>query len=93
MGEGRGSGGIISHEQLNQLVVLFDRSEYAQEPDSREAKEAESEFNGLVDQLYQNAIENGLALTPAGFKALVRRRCQARIVADIKKPPTMPPTA
>ncbi len=93
MGENRESGGLISQEQLDRLVTLFDRSEYAQDPHSRDAKEAESEFNGLVDYLYQNALEKGLALPPAGFKALIRRRCQARIVADIKKPATLPPAA
>ncbi len=85
--------GIISKDQLDQLVKLFDRSEYAQDPNSRDAKEAESDFNTLVDALHQEAIKMSLPLEPAHFKALVRRRCQQVIVSETKKPTSLPPVA
>jgi hypothetical protein len=93
MGSDTESSGIISKERLDQLVSLFDRSEYALEPDSRDAQEAEAEFKSLIDSLYQEVSHQGFKLAPAQFKALVRRHCQAVVVRGLKKTTTLPPSA
>ena len=88
-----GSSGHISREQLDQLVALFDRSEYALDPNSRDAKEAESDFNSLLDRLFQEVTQKGLSLAPTQFRAMVRQRCQAIIVSQNRKETTLPPSA
>ena len=57
MGEDGDSTGIISKECLDQFAALFDRSEYAIDPNSRDAKEAESELSSLMDQVYRNKVQ------------------------------------
>lgn len=93
MGEDRDSGVVISEEQLDQLVDLFDRSEYALNPDSRDAKEAASDFNRLQDQLYQE-VRMKLESVPYGqFKAFVRIHCQKIIATGKSKHTSLPPKA
>ena len=94
MGEHGDSGGTISKERLDRFASLFDRFEYAIDPGSRDAKEAESEFSSLLDQIYRIEVEPKFSsITPAQFKAFVRRRCQALIVEQTKKPASPPASA
>jgi hypothetical protein len=90
MGEEGDSGGLVSKDQLEQLVRLFDRFEYAQDPTSRDAKEAESEYYDLVDALNMTV---GSSVPPAQFQAFVRRHCRAIIAKEVNKPTTLPPSA
>jgi hypothetical protein len=93
MGEGTDSGGLISKEQLDQLVALFDRWQYGLDPESRDVKEAQSEFNTVIDLLYREVCTAGFKLSEPQFRAFVHRACQAAIVAAQKKPSSLPPSA
>lgn len=51
MGKDGDSRGLVSKEYLDRFAELFERSEYANDPNSREARESESDFNSLLDQV------------------------------------------
>jgi len=88
------SCGVISKNQLDELVRLFDGFEYAPDPNTRAAKEAESDFNAVLDRLYEQLPRAGISLTPAQFKLLVRKRCQEIVVSETKRKHTsLPPSA
>lgn len=93
MGNDTGSEGIISPEQLNQLVSLFDRFEFALDPNSRAAKEAESEFDSLIIFLHEEACRQGMALTQKEFRNHVRKHCRMLINKGLFKPTALPPNA
>ena len=91
-----GSGdpcGIISKEQLERLVQLFERFQYAPDPTTRECKEAESEFNDLLVGIQEKLPESGINISLVRLKALVRGKCQEIIVRDSKKHAILPPSA
>src|ERR1039457_2422058 len=57
MGKDGDSRGLVSKEYLDRFAELFERSEYAKDPNSREARESESDFNSLLDQVYSTEVE------------------------------------
>ena len=48
--------GTLSPDELNRLVELFRQFEGAGDPLSVPCREAESDFNSLVEQIYQDKI-------------------------------------
>ena len=48
--------GALTRAELELLARLFDRFEYALDPLSRQAKEAESEFNDRVARLFEERV-------------------------------------
>jgi hypothetical protein len=93
MGSDTGSGGIISPEQLNQLVSLFDRFEFALDPNSRDAKEAESELENLIGVLHKEACRQGMELALKDFRNHVRKHCRMLINKGLSQPTAPPPSA
>ena len=80
MADERDTGGHISKE-------------HALDPNSRDAKEAESDFNSLLDRLFREINQKVPSVAPAQFRALVRQHCQAVIVSQSRKASTLPPFA
>ena len=94
MGEDRDSSGIVSKEYLDCFADLFERSEYAPDPNSREAKESQSDFDNLLEHVYRTEVELRCpSVSPSAFKAFIRRHCQAIIANRDKKIPCPPPSA
>jgi hypothetical protein len=60
MGNDTDACGIISEGELTLLVSLFDRSEFALDPTSRDAKEAKSDLSSLLDSLHERACIKGI---------------------------------
>ncbi|MCX8089483.1 MAG: hypothetical protein N3I86_00890 [Verrucomicrobiae bacterium] len=48
--------GIVSREDVARLAELFDRFEFAFDPRSTAAKEAESEFQSRVVQIFEERV-------------------------------------
>ena len=45
--------GVVARDEIAALAELFDRFEFALDPLSREADEAESEFNDQIERLFE----------------------------------------
>jgi hypothetical protein len=94
MGKDGDSRGLVSKEYLDCFAELFERSEYAKDPNSREARESESDFNSLLDQVYSTEVEPRCpSISPSAFKAFIRRHCQAIIANRDQKITCPPPSA
>ncbi len=50
------SDGIVTKTELAELADLFDKFEFAFDPRSRQAKEAESEFENRLQQIFEEKI-------------------------------------
>ena len=46
----------VSPDDIARLAELFDRCQYADDPNSVSCKEAEIQFNELVNQLYEECV-------------------------------------
>jgi hypothetical protein len=58
MPDNESSDGIISKSELEELSSLFDRFEFALDPMSADCKLAESQFQDLVQSLYESKVRS-----------------------------------
>lgn len=71
------SGGLISREELAALAALFDRYEFAFDPRSQEAREAESSFNSSVREIFELRVKPiAPSLNYHDFHAKIRSLCR-----------------
>ena len=74
------SGGIISSDELNQLVDLFPQFEGASNPFAAPCREAEYQFNVLIERLYvEKVVPNFPSVTRSLFRSHVRNICRSRV--------------
>ena len=72
--------GIVSDAELKRLAELFRQFEGAAQPLSVPCREAESEFNSLVEKIYHEKVEPAFtSLTLARFRSFARNCCRLRI--------------
>ena len=77
MSEDGNSEGIISKAELEELAELFDKFEFAFDPRSLSAKEAESTFDDKVDVIFEErVIRSYPQLTFAVFYCRIRSLCR-----------------
>ncbi len=77
----------ISRANLNRLAELLDQFENALDPDSTSAKEAEAEFNHLVDALFTSVVQQNYPDIKFGaFRAHVRLNCLRFLAKERQKP-------
>jgi hypothetical protein len=70
--------GNISGEDIAELAALFDRFEYAFDPMSLRAKEAESKFEDRVLLLFRERVEpNYSSVSFTAFRCRIRSLCRA----------------
>jgi hypothetical protein len=70
--------GNISREDIAELAALFDRFEYAFDPLSLRAKEAESNFEDRVLSLFRERVEpNYSSVSYTDFRCRIRSLCRA----------------
>ena len=80
MSNGDQSDGLVSRSELDQLAEWFDAFEFALDPFSTHAKEAETKFNDQLQSLYESrvAVEHP-KLPKEVFDAKVRTLCRKLI--------------
>jgi hypothetical protein len=84
------AGPLISRDDLSKLAGLLDRFENALDPDSREAKEAESDFNNELDAIYTFVVQTNFPQIKFGaFRAHVRMKCLRMLAKEREKPPAL----
>jgi hypothetical protein len=72
--------GIVSADELNRLPELFRQFEGAADPLSVPCREAESEFNSLVERIYRDKVEPAFtSITLSKFRSYTRNYCRLRI--------------
>jgi hypothetical protein len=72
--------GIISAADLNRLVDLFPQFEGASNPFAASCREAEYEFNALVEKLHAERIAPQYhSITLSQFRSYTRNYCRLRI--------------
>ena len=72
--------GIISRDDLAALAAMFDRYAYAFDPLSVEAREAKSQFEHRVQQLFHERVEPKYQSVSLGdFRAKVRALCREHL--------------
>ena len=70
--------GAISREDIAELAPLFDHFEYALDPLSLSAKEAESQFEDNVLLLFRERVEsNYSSVSFTAFRCKIRSLCRA----------------
>jgi hypothetical protein len=74
---------------LNRLVDLFARFEGAFDPLCSACKEAEFEFESLVEQLHTKAALRSISLSD--FRSHARKYCRARLAKEGSRYPCMNP--
>lgn len=80
MPESDSSDGIISRNDLEELADLFDGFEFALDPTSTHAKEAESKFNDHVKYLYvAKVVPQHPTFSLDCFEAKIRTMCRGII--------------
>ena len=80
----------VSPDDIARLAELFDRFQYADDPNSASCKEAEIQFNGLVSQLYEDCVRPYYAsLTFVHFRGEVISECKRSLNRERKKPPSV----
>ena len=90
MEERTDAAGAISRTELKRLTVLLDRFENALDPDATDAKEAEAEFNCLVDALFTSVVRpHHPDVKFAAFRAHVRLNCLRFLARERQKPATI----
>jgi hypothetical protein len=52
--------GVVARDEIAALAELFDRFEFALDPLSREADEAESQFNDQLENLFESRVKPAL---------------------------------
>lgn len=80
------SGGIICGSDVNRLVDLFLQFEGASNPLSIACKEAEQQFDALVEKLYAEKVApNFQFITLVQFRIYTRKHCR-QIAASNTRP-------
>jgi hypothetical protein len=75
--------GTVSADELNRLAELFRQFEGAADPLSVPCREAESEFNSLVEKIYREKVEPAFqSVTLSKFRSHTRNYCRLRISRD-----------
>jgi hypothetical protein len=78
MSDDRASEGSITRAELAELAVLFDRFEFAFDPLSQVAREAESSFDDLVLRLFDEHVKPNHPSLPLDiFHHKIRSLCRA----------------
>ena len=73
-------GGAVSRDDLAALAALFDRYAYAFDPLSLAAREARSQFEDRVLQLFRERVQpNFQSLSLGDFRAKIRSLCRERL--------------
>jgi endonuclease III-like uncharacterized protein len=71
------SGRTVSRGELERLAALFDRYEFAFDPCSQEAKEAESSFNNSVREMFERHVKpQAASVNYQVFHAKIRTLCR-----------------
>ena len=90
MGNDGDTEGLVSCAELTGFADLFDRFEHALEPDGREAKEAQAEFEARLLKLFEERVQAKHARLPyAVFVAHTRSLCRRFLRANPPKPPKL----
>jgi hypothetical protein len=77
------AGGIISADDLNRLVDLFLQFEGASDPLALPCKEAEEQFDGLVERIYAEQVAPKFqSITLLCFRSGVRKYCRLRLASE-----------
>jgi type IV secretory pathway ATPase VirB11/archaellum biosynthesis ATPase len=72
--------GTVSPDELNRLAELFRQFEGAAAPLSVPCREAESEFNSLVEKIYHEKVAPAFtSITLLKFRSHTRNLCRLRI--------------
>ena len=83
MCEDGASGGLISEAELNRLAELFQRIEGAFDPLSNTCREAEWEFNSLVEKIYSERVQPSFqSISLPQFRSFTRNYCRSRIAGQ-----------
>ena len=70
----------VSADELKRLAELFRQFEGAADPLSVSCREAESEFNSLVEKIYRDKVAPAFAsVTLSKFRSFTRNQCRLRI--------------
>ncbi len=78
MPEGEPAEGAVTRDQIAALAALFDRFEFAFDPRSTAAKEAESDFDNLVRRLFDECVQaNYPEVSFVVFHCKVKSQCRA----------------
>ena len=74
------SPGIICGDDVNRLADLFLQFEGASDPLSTACKEAEQQFDSLIEKLYAEQVASRYqSITLPQFRSFVRNHCRARL--------------
>ena len=77
MPESTDSCGAVTRQELEELADLFDRYEFAFDPLSTEAKEAEVEFENRVNQTYETKVKASYPkISFVEFRCKMRSACR-----------------
>ena len=77
MSEDRIPEGIITRDEVAELAFLFDRYEFAFDPRSLAAREAESDFEVRVRELFTERVEPCYAsVSFASFHCRIKSLCR-----------------
>jgi hypothetical protein len=77
MSEDRIPEGIITRDEIAELALLFDLYEFALDPRSLEAREAESDFEERVQTLFAERVEPQFqSVSLAAFRSRIKSLCR-----------------
>src|SRR5438132_10528027 len=80
MGENSPSDWAVSEEELATLTELFVRFEGASDPRCLPAREAEAQFNALLEQIYVEKVAPRFSsITRSQFRSYARLQCRLRV--------------
>ncbi len=84
MPEDSGSEWTVSDDELTRLAELFCQFEGASDPRALKCREAEAEFNSLLDSLYRTKVSPHFrSLTFHQFRRFVRNQCRVRLAKTL----------
>jgi len=70
----------VSRAELDRLASLFDRFEFADDPDAIETREAEESFNREVARIYnEKVLGRYQSISLDKFRSAVRTQCRRRL--------------
>ena len=88
MPEDPSADGLISEDELKRLTELFIQFEGATDPRSRKCREAEVDFDELIDRLFTEKVEQAFKLINRfQFKSFARHICRERASKIVKQFP------
>jgi len=80
MSEDNPAIGLVSEDDLNRLTELFRQIEGAFDPLSDACREAEWEFNSLIEKIHTEIVKpNFQSVSITQFRCFTRNYCRARI--------------